>query len=228
MRRSRASRSDDRYRRRFLTSLAAVLCLGIAVVQWWPIPDSPSTEGPFRDAGPDRIQVKDIQPTTQTQELTPPPPAPVPPVVVPNDAPIEEEIEFGTSSISVANPGDDRRLQDGSTKAPPTGQQPDTSPRLFRAVQPEYPSAAQENSVQARVRVAVQVSKTGRVEGATILKRWRLSSSGDARPVSHLKYGLEKAALVAARRSRFRPAQEDGAPVASQTTITFEFGASQN
>ena len=62
---------------------------------------------------------------------------------------------------------------------------------------------------------------------ATVLKRWRLSDGSSARPVAHLKHGLEEAALVAARRSRFRPAQHNGTPVESQTTITFEFGPSE-
>lgn len=216
------------YRRRFLLSLAAVLSLGVALVRWWPAPSPSSPEGPFRTRGPERIQVKEIQPTTQSRELNPPPPAPLPPVVVPNDVPIEEEIEFGEANIAVADPGDDQKLQEGSSDAPPAGQQPDTNPRLFRAVQPKYPTAARERSIRARVQVAVQVSKTGRVERATILKRWRLSSEGHARPVARLNYGLEKAALAAARRSRFRPAEDGGTPVASQTTITFEFGPSKN
>jgi hypothetical protein len=65
------------------------------------------------------------------------------------------------------------------------------------------------------------------VTTATVLKRWRLSDGGQARPVAQLDYGLEEAALVAARRSRFRPAQQNGRPVASQTTLTFEFGTSE-
>ncbi len=104
---------------------------------------------------------------------------------------------------------------------------PTPNARLFRAVQPDYPTAAREASVQARVRVAVQVSETGRVTGATVLKRWRLPDEGRARTVARLDHGLEEAALVAARRSRFRPAQQNGQPVASQTTLTFEFGTSE-
>jgi outer membrane biosynthesis protein TonB len=226
--RSVRSVSDHEYRRRVLASLAVVLGLGIALVRWWPAPTSSFPDGLFRERGPERIQINEVQPTTQSRERTPPPPAPVPPVVVPNDVVIENEIEFGEGTLTIEDPGDDERLQEGDSKTATAARPPDTDARLFRAVQPNYPSAAREQSVRARVRVAVQVSKTGRVETAAVLKRWRLSEGGRPRPVSRLKHGLEEAALAAARRSRFRPARHDGRPVASQTTITFEFGPSEN
>lgn len=228
MSRHTTPQSEYRYRRRFLASLAVALGIVIALVRWWPTPRASSSEGPFRQRASERIQTKEIQPTTQSQDLAPPPPAPLPPVVVPNDVPIEEEIEFGESNLAVTDPSDDARLQEGNAEKPTAARQPDTNPRLFRAVQPEYPSAAQKDGVQARIQVAVNVSKTGRVKEAVILKRWRLSSNGRADPVASLEHGLEQAALTAARKSRFRPAQKDGAPVASRTTITFEFGTSEN
>lgn len=223
-----SSQSDYTYRRRFLVSLVVVLGLSIALVRWWPAPTPSSPEGPFGERTPDRIQVTEIQPTTQSREQTPPPPAPVPPEVVPNDVVIEEEIEFGEGTIAVEEFGEDEQFQEGPTESPAALRRPDTNARLFRAVQPDYPSAAREQSVRARVRVAVQVSKTGEVEEATVLKRWRLLGGGQIRPVAHLDHGLEEAALVAARRSRFRPAQKNGSPVASRTTLTFEFGTADN
>lgn len=223
-----STRFDQTYRRRFLASLVVVLGLSIALVHWWPAPTPSSPEGPFRERGPERIQINEIQPTAQSRERTPPPPAPVPPVVVPNDVVIEEEIEFGEGTLAIEDPGDDERLQEGSSETTTAARRPDTNARLFRAVQPKYPPSARKNSVRARVRVAVQVSKTGRVKAATVLKRWRLLEGGRAHPVARLEHGLEEAALVAARRSRFRPAQHDGTPVASQTTVTYEFGTSKN
>lgn len=229
MRRPSLPVADHAYRRRFLAALALVLGLGIAVVRWWPLPSASSPENPFRERGPERIQLKEIQPTAQeSRERTPPPPTPVPPVVVPNEVVISEEIEFGEGRLDIEVPGEDERLREGSSETTSTAQRPDTDARLFRAVQPDYPEAAREQSVRARVEVSVQVSKTGQVQEATVLKRWRLLDEGRARPVAHLKHGLEQAALVAARRSRFRPAQHNGTPVATQTTLTFEFGTNDN
>jgi len=225
---SASSVSDHEYRRRFLVSLAVVLGLGIALVRWWPAPSPSSPDGPFRERGPERIQINEVRPTTQSRERTPPPPPPVRPKVVPNDVVIEEEVEFDEGTLTIEDPSDDERLQEGNSETTTAARRPDTNARLFRAVQPDYPSDAREESVQARVRVAVQVSKSGRVKEAAVLKRWRLSEDGRARLVARLRHGLEEAALGAARRSRFRPAQHNGAPVASQTTLTFEFGTAEN
>ena len=148
--------------------------------------------------------------------------------MVPNDVVIEGEIEFGEGTLAIEDPGDDERLRRGNSETTTAARRPDTNARLFRAVQPDYPSSARKDEVRARVRVAVQVTKTGRVKTATVLKRWRLSKGGRAHPVARLEHGLEEAALGAARRSRFRPAQHNGTPVASQTTVTYEFGTSEN
>lgn len=224
---SALAHSNRTYRSRLLTSLAVVLGLSIALVRWWPAPTPTAPEGPFGEREPERIQVNEVQPTAQSRQKVPPPPAPVPPEVVPNDVVIEEEIEFEDGTLALEDPSDDEELQEGTSDATTATRRPDTNARLFRAVQPEYPSAARDESIRARVRVSVEVSKTGAVEEATILKRWRLSDGKQARPVPRLDHGLEEAALVAARRSRFRPAENNGTPVASQTTLTFEFGTSE-
>lgn len=220
--------SEYLYRRRFLGSLVVVLLLGIALVRWWPAPLNSSSEAPFRDRAPERIQLEEVQPTSQAKELKPPPPAPLPPVVVPNDVLIKEELEFGDAKLAVEDPEDDAEYQEGAADASTASRQPDTNARLFRAVQPEYPSAAQEKSVRARVQVTVHVTDQGQVQEASVQKRWLLSTDGHAQPVARLEYGLEEAALSAARRSLFRPARADGDPVETQTTLTFEFGTSED
>jgi outer membrane biosynthesis protein TonB len=211
------------YYRRVMGAMAAVLLLAIAVVQWWPTwPHQPP--GLFRDRPAERIPIREVQPTRQSQERTPPPPAPLPPVVVPNDVLVEEDFDIGESALRIDTEGDDERLQEGASR-PTTGRPPDTDARLLRNVQPDYPDAAREDDVRARIEVEVTIAESGRVQQARVRRRWLRSSGGTFRPVPELGYGLEQAALAAAERSLFRPARANGTPVATQKIITFTFGA---
>lgn len=215
--------SDAVYRQRLLGAVAGVLLTAILVVHLWPSGGPPASELPFSDHGPESIQIEEVQPTSQAQEKTPPPPAPLPPVVVPNDRIIETELNWDTGALQIEDPGEDDTYQEGTTAQASASRTPDTDARLLRAVQPEYPSAARENDVTARVVVEVQVSAQGRVTSAQILERAYIEN-GQPRAVSRLDYGLESAALAAARRSLFRPARSNGQPVATRTTITYTFG----
>ena len=220
----RSHHSETRYRQRLLGAMAVVLLLATATVQLWPTwPETPP-ELPFRDRGAETIQIKEVQPTRQSMERSPPPPAPLPPVVVPNDRLIEVEMDEGTSALQLDTPGDDAVQQDGTARQATASRTPDQSARLFRAMSPTYPPAAREDGVRARVVVEVDVDTEGRVTGARILRRWHLSEGGAAQPVARLQYGLEDAALTAAKQSRFRPARAGGVAVATRTTITFTFG----
>lgn len=224
MHRRNSGRAEHIYRQRFLGSMVGVLILTIVLIRMWPNPTPSEADGPFADRSSDRIQLEDIQPTHQPREQNPPPPAPLPPVVVPNDVIVEETYEVGDATLQIENPDEDPEYQEGRTAAATSARQPDTGARLLRNVQPRYPSAAHDDGVRARVQIAVKVAKNGRVQDATILKRWRISESGRARPVADLGYGLDEAALKAARRSLFRPARHRGKPVATRVTITFSFG----
>ena len=211
------------YRQRLLSTTAGVLLAAVLVVQFWPSGDASPSDLPFSDHGAERIQVEEVQPTSQSREKTPPPPAPLPPEVVPNDQIIETDIEWGTSTLQIEDPGDDETYQEGTTSQASASRTPNTAARLLRAVQPEYPSAARDDGVQARVVVEVQVDAQGRVTSAQILKRAYVENE-QPRAVSRLGYGLEQAALAAAQRSLFRPARSNGQPVATRTTITYTFG----
>lgn len=210
------------YYDRLLGALVGVLLLAIALVQVWP---AGSEEPPsrFRDRPSDPIQVRDVQPTSQSQEQTPPPPAPLPPVVVPDEVLVKDEIDLGEAELQVDDPEDDAELQQGADQTT-AARTPDTGARLLRNVQPSYPVAARDDDVRARVEVEVTVGTQGRVQSATVRKRWRLAPNGSPRRVTELGYGLEDAALAAARRSRFRPAQHRGQPVTTRTILTFTFG----
>ncbi len=217
--------SRSSYYRRVMGATVAVLMLAIALVRWWPTGFSSSQPEVFRDRASDRITIQEIQPTSQSEELNPPPPAPLPPVVVPNDVLIKEELEFGDARLRVETPEDDDKRQKGADQAT-AARQPDTGARLLRNVQPNYPEAARDDAVRARVEVEVQIDKNGRVQDAHVRRRWVLSGDGPARPVSELGYNLEEAALSAARRSLFRPARADGRPVETRKVVTFTFGPS--
>jgi TonB family protein len=219
----RSHHSDALYRQRLLAAAASVLLAAVLVVRWWPADFGTASSLPYSDRGAESIQIEEVQPTSQSQEKTPPPPAPLPPVVVPNDRLIETEIDWDTGTLQIEDPGDDATYQEGTTAQASASRTPDTNARLLRAVQPEYPSAARKDDVKARVVVEVQVSANGQVTSAQILERAYLEN-GQPRAVSRLGHGLEQAALAAARRSLFRPARANGQPVATRTTITYTFG----
>lgn len=204
-----------------LVSTAGVLLVITALVLWWPTSVASSPELPYRDAATDFVTLEEIQPTSHSENLKPPPPAPLPPVVVPENVVIEITFD-GSSNLAIDEPGEDAVLQQGAT-GPTAAQSTTVSARLFRTVQPEYPAPAREAGVKARVVVEVGVDEKGQVTDATVLRREQ-SSDGAMRPVPNLGYGLESSALTAARRSIFRPAQSDGQPVSTRTTITFTFG----
>jgi outer membrane biosynthesis protein TonB len=214
---------DLTYRERLMGALVVVLALAILIVEGWPAASPSPPADLFRDRPGERIQVRDIQPTSQSQEKNPPPPAPLPPVVVPDEVLVEEELEFGEAELRVDTPEDDARLQDGTDQAT-AARQPDTGARLLRNVQPTYPAAARKDEVRARIQIEVRVGPQGRVQAATVRRRWRLREDGSAEPVERLGYGLEQAALAAAQRSLFRPARSGGEPVATRTVLTFTFG----
>jgi outer membrane biosynthesis protein TonB len=221
----RISSHRSGYRERFLIALAVVLGGILVLVNLWPnFSHRPEADGPFRDRAPETIQMEEVQPTRQVQDLRPPPPAPLPPVVVPNDRIIETDFELSDGPLALEAPGPDARRQEGQSGLPTAARTPDTSARLLRAVQPTYPDRARKDGVRARVKVSVQVDDRGRVTEATVVGRWRLDEGGRASPVASLGYGLDDAALAAAHRSRFRPAKHQGQPVPTRTTITFTFG----
>lgn len=210
------------YHERLLGALAAVLALAIALVRGWPAaPDAPPSL--FRDRPSEAIQVREVQPTSQSREQTPPPPAPLPPVVVPDEVLVKTELEFGEAELQVEIPEDDAQLREGADQAT-AARSPDTGARLLRNVQPTYPAAAQDEDIRARIEVEVKIGTKGHVRSATIRKRWRLRPNGSPRRVAELGYGLEDAALAAARRSLFQPARHRGKPVPTRTILTFTFG----
>jgi len=212
---------NEAYRLRVLGAAAGVLAVALVLVWAWPQSiDSPS-DLPFRDAPTEVVRLQEITPTSQSQKLAPPPPAPLPPIVVAEDVLVEVDFD-GTGPLQIEDPDDDARLQEG-TDRPTEAQTTRRGARLLRAVQPRYPESARSDEVRARVVVEVGVDDTGRVTDVAILQRLLATASG-MEDVERLRYGLEESALDAARRSIFRPAETNGRAVATRTTLTFTFG----
>jgi protein TonB len=82
-------------------------------------------------------------------------------------------------------------------------------PRPKSIAQPAYTSSAREASVEGKVRVEVSVDEGGHVTGARLL--------------AGLGYGLDEAALEAAKRAVFEPATRCGKPVSATFSIAMRF-----
>lgn len=76
-------------------------------------------------------------------------------------------------------------------------------------VSPSYTESARHSRVQGRVRMEVYVNENGEVTGVKLLEG--------------LGYGLDDAALTAARRMRFKPATRCNKPVAATFLINMRF-----
>ena len=103
----RMSTSRLAYHQRVLGAMVTILALLIAVVRWLRAEPTSGAEAPFRDRGTERIAIQEVQPTSQSEEKNPPPPAPLPPVVVPNEVLVEQEVEIGDAQLRVETPEDD-------------------------------------------------------------------------------------------------------------------------
>ncbi|MES3630533.1 MAG: energy transducer TonB [Longimonas sp.] len=218
-------RSSLTYRLRVLWGCVAALLLCIGVVRYWPSDTDPA-ERLYSDVGSDRIELEEVQPTDHDLRRQPPPPAPLPPIVVPEDVLVDVEIDWSDTALDVDDPGDDAERRDGLAEEAVARATPTTSARLVQAPQPAYTDAARGDDVRARIEVIVDVNARGVVEFARIRGRWYVEDDGRERKVEMLGYGLEEAAIEAARRARFRPATEEGEPVPTQTLLTFRFGPS--
>lgn len=194
----------------------------IVLVYVWPTggPGRSIVYGAYEN---DVIQMEEIMPTSQSQDMRPPPPAPLPPLVVPDNTIIEEPIEFADASLPIDEPGEDARRQEGTAQAVAM-RTPDTNARLLRYAEPDYPASARKDKLRARLVVEVQVNERGQVEEAAVIERHMSTGNRPMQPVDQVGHGLEAAAVEAARRCLFRPARAGGEPVATRTTLTISFG----
>lgn len=90
-------------------------------------------------------------------------------------------------------------------------QEAPAKPKLVSLPKPAYTASARQGNVEGKVRVRIQVDEQGQVVGASILES--------------LGYGLDEAALEAARAARFEAAVRCGKPTAAAFTIAMRFSA---
>ncbi len=211
------------HRTRFLACLAAALALVIGAVRLWPlretVPELPAT---WRTNDAERIAIEEIQPTRHAA-AAPAPPAPLVPVLVPDDEYLaEDELDFSDSALSLepaealpARAGEQAEATAGATRGP----------RIVRVATPEYTEEARRKRVRAKLVIEALVNARGRVEEATVTERFLLDENGEVREsVDALGHGLEEAAIAAASQYMYRPARKNGQAIASRATITFTLG----
>jgi protein TonB len=84
-------------------------------------------------------------------------------------------------------------------------------PRLIGDLLPRYPVTARNLQREATISVRVLVDKKGRVEKAELMGQERAG------------FGFDEAALLAVKRSRFRPATRNGKPITAWTILDIQF-----
>jgi periplasmic protein TonB len=158
-------------------------------------------------------------------EAPPPPEAPTPNSAV-NDLPdFGLALSGGVDGTGVALPsgGSPRGAQAATAKAAPKRlqavatssealdpcQDPPAKPKLRNVPQPAGTEAARAAGIEGKVRVQISVDETGRVVDVKLLQG--------------LGYGLDEAALAAARQAEFDPAVRCGKPTRATFNISMRF-----
>lgn len=224
---TRAERHERTYRLRILAATAASLVLVIAAFALWPRAKEPPTVTYVAEPQ-ERFTVEFIEPTRQAARAAPPPPPTLPPVEVPDDVPLPEELDFEDLDLSPtvaepieAPPGPET---EGVEEGPRFVESADVRPRMISPVLPDYPREAERRNVRARVRLRVLIDERGRVQEAEIVERLLLDGRDREERVAEIGYGVEQAVLEAVSRSRFRPGRHGGEPVQTYMTLTLSVG----
>lgn len=82
-------------------------------------------------------------------------------------------------------------------------------PQLLESFKPQYPREARDRNIEGAVRVEILIDRQGAVR--------------DAKVIQGLGYGTEEAALEAAKRLRFKPAEASGQAVAVKIQFVINF-----
>lgn len=213
---------------RILGAAAVGLVLVIGAFRLWPDREPPPqrfTEAP----PPEVVTMEELPPTTQ-RAAPPPPPQPAPPipgpdVVEPDELPDLDEPVAEFTPAPVPAPSAPAASPPPSAPAPPAFvAEAEQRPRVVRTVVPDYPAEAARRGVRARIVVRVLVDERGRVVEAAVAERRLVDRRGDETVVQELGFGVEEAALAAAREHQFRPGRHEGRAVRTYTTVTLRVG----
>jgi protein TonB len=127
-------------------------------------------------------------------------------VAVPQAGP---SVPTATAAASAPAPPVKRKVEQLQAAREEVCKDPIVRPKRTQPVAPKYTLAARQAEIEGVVRVEVTVDEKGNVVGAKVL--------------SGLGYGLDKAALVAARATVFAPASRCGKPVIGTVVLPFRF-----
>jgi TonB family protein len=145
---------------------------------------------------------------TQAQAPAPQPVAPPPTAPVAQSQPEPAQPAPAVSEPAASAPAVSRAKEGDMVEAGTDGL---TAPAPLRGVSPNYPPAARARKLQGVVVVSAQVSETGKVLQARVLRGLNPD------------LGLNAAAVDAVRSLNFRPATKDGVRVKTYTTIAVNF-----
>lgn len=232
-RRLRTEGHNRAYGPRILGALALSLLVLTLAFRLWPA-EKRIPEKRYEATPQERIELELIEPTAQVRRAAPPPPPTLPPTLppieVPDDVPLPEEIELepldlspALETIEIDAPPGLEEIE-GEPEGPVFVERADRRPRTVRPIFADYPSEAERRGIRARVRIRVLVDERGRVQEALVLERLLLDKRDREERVAEIGYGVEEAALDAARRTPFRPGRHGGRPVQTYTTLTLSVG----
>ena len=160
----------------------------------------------------DEIETFDI-PQTEQIKIPEPPARP--------SVPVASEDEFFDEDITIEDTDFDD-FDDWDTPPPPPSEGPnvkfipyDKPPRAVISIKPMYPEIAQEAGIEGTVYIQFFIDNKGNVTEAYVLK-------------GIPNTGLDKAALRAVRKSRWKPAQQRDKKVGVWQTVPVKFELTSN
>jgi protein TonB len=126
---------------------------------------------------------------------------------------IEEDIEIEATIFDEYNPPPPPPQVDDTEQN--TGIQftsYDVAPQLIRSKPPKYPDLARKAGIEGMVILQVQVLENGKVGDVQVLKSLQAGPGG-----------CDESAIDAVKKYRFKPAEQNGQPVAVYITLPFNF-----